>query len=85
MLNNQLFLANNVAAILLALSSNSSTLAASGLSLQLMSGISNLIIPTSYILMAGLAYFDISYGKWLKYIWKVLVVLLLISGIIILA
>ena len=85
MLNNQLFLANNVAAILLALSSNSSTLAASGLSLQLMSGISNLIVPTSYILMAGLAYFDISYGKWLKYIWKVLVVLLLISGIIILA
>ncbi len=85
MLNNSLFLANNVASILTALSSNKATLAASGLSLQLMSGISYLIVPTSYILMAGLAYFDISYGKWFKYIWKLLVVLVLISGIIILA
>ncbi len=85
LLNNQLFLANNVAAILVALSTNKTTLASSGLSLQLMSGISNLIIPTSYILMAGLAYYDISYGKWFKYIWKVLIVLILIAGIIILA
>lgn len=85
MLNNPLFLANNVTAIIASLSTNKATLASAGLSLQLLSGVSNLIVPTSYILMAGLAYFDISYGKWFKYIWKVLIVLVLISGIIILA
>ena len=85
LLNNPLFLANNVAAILASLSTNTSTLASSGLALQLSSGVSSLIIPTSYILMAGLAYFNISYGKWFKYIWKVLVILILISGIIVLA
>ena len=85
LLNNQLFLSNNVAAIMVALSSNKSTLASSGLALQLMSGISNFVIPTNYILVAGLAYYDIAYGKWFKYIWKVLVVLMLIAGIIILA
>ena len=85
LLNNSLFLANSVTSILTTLSTNKVTLASSGLSLQLMSGISNLILPTSYILIAGLAYFDISYGSWLKYIWKILVVLLLITGIIILA
>lgn len=85
LLNNPLFLANNVTSIIAALSTNKATLASAGLSLQLMTGISNLIVPTSYILMAGLAYFDISYGKWLKYIWKFLIVVILIAGIIILA
>ena len=85
LLNNPLFLVNNVASILVALSSNAKTLASAGLALQLMSGVSNLIIPTSYILMAGLAYFDVSYGKWFKYIWKILLVLILITGIIVLA
>ena len=85
LLNNQLFLANSIASILTALSTNSSTLASSGLVLQLTSGIFNLILPTSFILIAGLAYFNISYGSWLKYIWKILSVLILITGIIILA
>ena len=84
-LNNSLFLSNNVAAILVSLSTNKLTLASAGLSLQLMVGISNLIIPTSYILIAGLAYYDITYGTWFKYIWKILVVLILIAGIIITA
>ncbi len=83
--NNQLFLTNNVAGIVSILSSNKTSIAASGLSLQLMSGVFNLIIPTSYVLMAGLAYFNISYGKWFKYIWKLLLVLIIISGIIIMA
>ena len=85
LLNNSLFLANNITSIITSISTNKTTLASSGLALQLMTGISSLIVPTSYILVAGLAYFDISYGSWLKYIWKILVVLILIAGIIILA
>ena len=85
LLNNSLFLANSVTSIITSLSSNATTIKASGLALQLTSGVFGLILPTSYILIAGLAYYDISYGSWLKYIWKILVVLFLIIGIIILA
>ena len=33
-------------------------------------GISLLVGPTSFVLLSGLTYLDISYGKWLKYVWK---------------
>ena len=33
-------------------------------------GISLLVGPTSFVLLSGLTYLDISYGKWLKHIWK---------------
>jgi len=83
--NNHLFLASNITAIIASISSNKASLALSGLAVQLMSGFWNLILPTSYILIAGLVYYNISYFSWLKYIWKILIVLFLIAGIIILA
>ena len=82
--NNPLFLASNMVPIIGNLTSNKEMITSSLLSLQMMNGITLLIIPTSYILIAGLAYFDISYGKWLKYIWKLILILLLITGIIVL-
>ena len=49
-------------------------------------GLAMLFVPTSVILVAGLAYLNVSYGKWLKAIWKLLlqlvVALLLIFLII---
>ncbi len=41
-------------------------------------GLAGLIIPTSTILLSGLAYADISYKSWLKYIWKFLLAMLAI-------
>lgn len=32
--------------------------------------LSTLIVPTSFVLLMALSYADISYKKWLKYIWK---------------
>lgn len=84
LLNNPLFLASNVTSIITALTEVKSTVISSLFAFQLSNGISSLIIPTSYILIAGLTLFKISYFKWLKYIWKLLLVLVLISGIIIL-
>ena len=37
-----------------------------------------LIAPTSVALIVGLYSLDIPYGKWFKYIWKVLLSLLII-------
>ena len=39
---------------------------------QSMYGLTMLIAPTSVILLVTLSYLDISYGKWLKAIWKLL-------------
>lgn len=41
-------------------------------------GLTMLFAPTSILLILGLDYFDISYSKWLKLAWKLLVILLLI-------
>lgn len=51
-------------------------------------GLSMLVLPSSIILMGTLSYLDISYGKWLKHIWKLFIeifIVLLIAFIIILA
>ena len=37
-----------------------------------MFGFSSLFLPTSALLAIGLAYTDLEYGKWLKYIWRFL-------------
>lgn len=37
-----------------------------------------LIVPTSAGLIIGLYYFDIPYTKWVKYIWKLVIILLLL-------
>ena len=40
-----------------------------GLIIQSVYGVAMLIFPTSAILIAGLSIFDVSYKKWVKYIW----------------
>lgn len=44
-------------------------------------GFSNLIIPTSSVLMAMLAIADVPYGKWLRFILPLFVILMILSGI----
>lgn len=47
-----------------------------GLVMQTIYNLFMLLVPTSVILMAGLAYFNISYKEWLKNAWKFLLALL---------
>lgn len=44
--------------------------------MQAVYGLVQFVAPTSIILVAGLSYLDISYKKWLSYIWKFLLILL---------
>lgn len=53
------------------------------LCVQLIHGIVSILTPTSIFLVAGLSYLDIPYKKWMSYIWK-LFLLLLIIGILVL-
>lgn len=53
-----------------------------GMIIQVLHGIVMMIIPTSIILVSGLAYMKISYKEWFKYIWKYLVEVLVIGIII---
>lgn len=47
-----------------------------GLITQAVYGLTMFILPTSLVLIAGLAYLNISYKDWFKYIWKFLLCLL---------
>ena len=49
---------------------------------QAIYGIVTLVAPTSIPLMLTLAYTKVPYGSWLKYIWKLLVALLVVVFII---
>ena len=49
---------------------------------QALYGIVTLVAPTSIPLMLTLAYTKVPYGSWLKYIWKLLVALLVVAFII---
>lgn len=57
-----------------------------GIIFQSVYGLVMLLVPTSLVLVAGLAYMEVSYKEWVKYIWKYLVkilaVVILISIII---
>ncbi len=54
------------------------------LTIQAIYGIVSLIVPTSVMLVLGLKYIGISYKEWLKYIWKVVLALLVVVTIAIL-
>ena len=83
LLNNPIFLANSLTTYLKTLSTNSSTLASAALAMQMTTGLAMMVLPTSYILIAGLSYFEIDYSKWLKFIAKIFLVLILVTGIIV--
>ena len=53
-----------------------------GVIYQTMYGFTSLFAPTSLILMVSLTYLDVSYGSWLKNIWKLLLELFIIFLII---
>jgi len=52
------------------------------LSMQTTFNIMMMILPTSMILVAGLSYLDIKYKEWIKYIWKFIVQVFIITLII---
>lgn len=51
---------------------------------QMVYGIVSIITPTSIFLVAGLSYLDIPYKKWLSYIWKLFLCLLVLTLLILL-
>ena len=65
---------------------DSASLSIAGLLIQSVYGVAMMIFPTSVILIAGLSYFDVSYGKWMKYIWRFVLIafllVLLVCGIL---
>lgn len=52
------------------------------LSMQTTFNIMMMILPTSMVLVAGLSYLDIKYKEWLKYIWKFIIQVFIITLII---
>ena len=46
------------------------------------SGLVNLFTPTSGVVMGGLSIAKVEYGTWLKFVWKLLIFLLIVSVII---
>ena len=53
-----------------------------GIIFQAIYGLMMLVLPTSVILVGTLSYLNISYGEWLKHIWKVFVELLIVLLVI---
>jgi len=53
-----------------------------GVIFQAMYGLSMLIAPTSVVLMGVLSYLEVSYGEWLKRVWKLLLELFIFLLII---
>lgn len=51
--------------------------------MQIGHGLASLVTPFNVFLISGLAYLRVSYTEWIKYIWKTLVAVLLVSIIVI--
>ncbi len=54
------------------------------LAFQLGDGLTNLVVPTSAVLMACLAAAKVTYGQWLGFIWKPVLVLMAMASTIVL-
>lgn len=54
------------------------------LAFQLGDGLTNLIVPTSAVLMACLAAAKVSYGQWMAFIWKPMLALMAMASIVVL-
>lgn len=55
------------------------------LAFQFGDGFTNMITPTSGVLMAALAMARVPYGKWLKWVWKLVAVLLVLGLVLLLS
>lgn len=53
--------------------------------MQTMHGLVMLLVPTSLVLVAGLAALDISYKEYIKYIWKLLIQILVVVALVVIA
>ena len=51
--------------------------------LQSIYGLVSFVSPAGIVTVLGLSYFDVSYKEWFKYIWKFLVGVVIITGIIV--
>lgn len=51
-------------------------------SFQSACGLINLITPTSAVVMGGLAIGRVPYEKWLKYVWKLIVIIVIINVVL---
>ncbi len=72
------YFVSSVGSVYTAVITNSDYYGVIGLILQSVYNLMMIIAPTSVALIIGLYYLDIPYTKWLKYIWKVFVCLLVI-------
>ena len=54
------------------------------LAFQFGDGITNMITPCSGVLIAVLSIAKISYEQWVKFIWKFILAMMLIAGILLL-
>ena len=54
------------------------------LAFQFGDGFTNMLTPTSGVLMAALAMARIPYEKWVRWVWKMVVVLLIIGLLLLL-
>jgi uncharacterized ion transporter superfamily protein YfcC len=52
---------------------------------QSASGLVNLITPTSAVVMGGLAIGRIPYDRWVRFVWKFFVIILVLSALLIVA
>lgn len=77
------YLVDGISATTTTLNTDAGQYSAIAILLQSIHGIVMLLAPTSVILMAGLAYMKVSLKEWIKYIWKFLLELLVISIVII--
>ena len=49
---------------------------------QSANGVMNLFIPTSAVVMGGLAIARVGYGTWLKFVWPVLILLAVLTVVV---
>ena len=49
---------------------------------QAASGVVNIVTPTAAVVMGGLAFGRIPYDRWLRFVWKLILIFLLATGLI---
>ena len=49
---------------------------------QSLYGLVQIVGPTSLLLIVGLSYLEVPYSKWLKYIWRFILILLIVILIV---
>jgi uncharacterized ion transporter superfamily protein YfcC len=53
------------------------------LAFQLGDGLTNIIVPTSASLMATLGVCRVDWGNWLKFVWRFMLLLMLVSSVLV--